>query len=256
MKPIVVATWNIHGGVGIDGRRDPKRIADVLAEMDADVVALQEFAAPRGALEDFRAALESQLAMRAYVGVTFRTQRREFGNAVLCRWPIRDAACIDLSFAAREPRNALELTLDVDSMPLRVIATHLGLGAAERRAQAARLASRLAGNGTPTVLLGDFNEPRLQGTLAALRPRVEFAATPATFPSLCPLLRLDRIFPTPPLRASLRVRRDRCSRVASDHLPLLADVDIAAIAAAAERTAATQPRRARMQARSDEEAAS
>ena len=226
MKRLVAATWNIHGGVGIDGRRRPERIVDALARMRADVVALQEFVAPRGGLDDFCALLESRLAMRAHVGVTVRTQRREFGNVVLSRWPILDAQRIDLSFAAREPRNALELMLDVDGTALRVIATHLGLGIAERRAQVARLASRLDETDLPTILLGDFNEPKWHGTLAALRPHVGFAATPATFPSPCPLLRLDRIFVTKGMAASVRTQRDWRSRVASDHLPLLADVDV------------------------------
>lgn len=252
VKRLVVATWNIHGGVGIDGRRDPARIADVLAQMDADVIALQEFAAPRGGLDDFRASLESHLAMRAQVSVTFRTERREFGNAVLSRLPVRDTAGIDLAFGTREPRNAIELTVDAGGAPLRVLATHLGLSAAERHAQVARLANRLAETEVPTILLGDFNEPRRCGSLAGLRPQIEWAETPTTFPSLCPLLRLDRIFVTAPLRAMLRVQRDSRSRIASDHLPLLADIEIIGPV----RTASTQPSRIRMREGSDEEAAS
>ena len=105
----------------------------------------------------------------------------------------------------------------------------------------------------PTILLGDFNEPRRSGSLAGLRPHVEFGATPATFPSPCPLLRLDRIFVTPTLRATLRVQRDRRSRVASDHLPLLADVELAGHAARQGRTASTQPARITMRSGPDEE---
>lgn len=255
MKTITVATWNIHGGVGLDGRRKPARIADGLAQMNADVIALQEFAAPRGALEEFRAELESRLAMRACVGVTFRTQRRDFGNALLSRWPILDSRCIDLSFGAREPRNAIEMTIDVRGSRLRVIATHLGLAAAERRAQVALLVDRFSETSVPTILLGDFNEAKGHGTLAALAPHVAFTETPPTFPSWYPLLRLDRIFATLPLRASLRAQRDRRSRIASDHLPLLADIDIAALAGW-DRTASTQSSRITMQAgsRSEEEA--
>jgi len=255
MKRLVVATWNIHGCVGIDRRRDPARIADALARMRADVVALQEFAAPRGGLDELRLRLESRLGMRAYSATTFRTERREFGNAVLSRWPIVDARCVDLSFAAREPRNAIELVLDVEGATLRVIATHLGLGAAERRAQVARLATRLAETDVPTILLGDFNEPRRRGSLAGLQSCVELSATPATFPSWCPLLRLDRVFSTAPLRAILRVQRDRDSRLASDHLPLLADIGFPEAVGEPTRTAATQRARSRISAGSDEEAA-
>lgn len=226
MKRIVVATWNIHGAVGVDGRRVPARIADVLARTGADVIALQEFSSPVGARADLRAVLESRLAMHARVAVTFRDARREFGNALLSRWPLLEADDIDLSFGTREPRNAIEAMLAVEGAPLRIIATHLGLGAFERRAQAARLAGRLAERNIATILLGDFNEPRRSGSLAALRPHVAFGKPLATFPSVCPLLGLDRIFVTPPLRATLRVLRDRRSRIASDHLPLIADVEI------------------------------
>ena len=252
MKPITVATWNIHGAVGLDGRRKPARIVDVLVQMDADVIAMQECAAPLGAFDDFLAELEQRLAMRVCAGATFRTRRREFGNVVLSRWPIRDSRCIDLSFSTREPRNAIEMTIDVEGAPLRIIATHLGLAAAERRVQVARLADRLAETSVPTILLGDFNESKQHGTLAAWAPHVEFVATPPTFPSWCPLLRLDRIFVTPPLRASVSVQRDRRSRIASDHLPLLADIDVAAL----DRTASTQSSRITMRAgsRSEEEA--
>ena len=228
VKRIVVATWNIHGAIGVDRRRRPARIVDVLGRMEADFIALQEFAAPVGAFDDFRELLESHLAMYAYVGVTFRTKHRAFGNAVLSRWPILAAKCIDLSFKSREPRNAIDLRADVAGAPLRIMATHFGLAGAERRAQTERLARELAQTDVPTVLLGDFNEPRRRGSLSALQPHVELAETPSTFPSLCPLLRLDRIFATRPLRTSLRVQRDRCSRIASDHLPLLADIDMTA----------------------------
>jgi endonuclease/exonuclease/phosphatase family metal-dependent hydrolase len=144
------------------------------------------------------------------------------------------------------------MTIGIGGAPLRVIATHLGLAAAERRAQVARLADRLAETGVPTILLGDFNESKQRGTLAAWTPHVEFVTTPPTFPSWCPLLRLDRIFAMQPLRASVRVQRDRRSRIASDHLPLLADIDVAAL----DRTAATQSSRITMRAgsRSEEEA--
>lgn len=256
MNRLTVATWNIHGAVGIDGRRMPERVADVLARMDADLIALQEVVVLRGSLDDFCAALASHLAMRVHASVTFRKKHGDFGNALLSRWPMTDASSIDLSFASREPRNAIRSTIDLNGVPLRVIATHLGLAVAERRAQVVRLASELAQTSVPTILLGDFNESKLHGALAALQSHVEFAATPATFPSLCPLLRLDRILVTQPLRASLRVQRDWRSWIASDHLPLLADIDIASLANASSRTASTQHSPATMRSGSDEESAS
>jgi endonuclease/exonuclease/phosphatase family metal-dependent hydrolase len=83
------------------------RIVGVLVQMDADVIAMQECAAPLGAFDEFRAELEQRLAMRVCAGVTFRTRHREFGNVVLSRRPILDAQCIDLSYgtASRATRS-------------------------------------------------------------------------------------------------------------------------------------------------------
>jgi len=221
-----VATWNIHAGVGLDGRFAPGRVARVLGEIDADLVALQEFGSRRGF--DLLAHLEQAAAARGIAMPTFSKHGCDFGNVVLSRLDVLSSACIDLACGGREPRNAVDLVVDAGGgQPLRVLATHLGLRRAERGEQFARLdmALRDAAH-LPTVLLGDFNEWRL-------RVPSRFAAggacrrVPATFPAPLPLAALDRILVAPgDALVELSVHRSRTARVASDHLPLVATLDL------------------------------
>lgn len=218
-----VATWNMHGGVGLDGRFAPFRIARVLGELDADVVAVQEFGSRRGF--DMLACLERAARARGTVMPTFRQRGCDFGNVVLSRLEVLTSACIDLACGGREPRNAVDLVLAAGGQPLRVVATHLGLRASERRRQLARLAAALQpAQAAATVLLGDFNDWR-RGVPVELAGVFEALTAPPTFPSPCPLAALDRIWVEPrAAQVSLEVHRSRTARVASDHLPLVVTI--------------------------------
>ena len=141
-----VATYNVHACVGTDGRHDPDRVAAVVGELDADVVALQEFTYPASVAIESRVAVEL-VALDRYqcaLGPTRQVATRCFGNALLARHPIVDVHRIDLSMDRREPRGALATTIDVDGIPVHLLATHLGLRVGERRFQvtAASVVSR------------------------------------------------------------------------------------------------------------------
>ena len=225
---LVVATYNIHRAIGRDGVFDPDRVAGVLAEVDADVIALQEVqtgATGRNLLQLFR----DRLGAEAVHGVTMLRRDAEFGNALLTRHRVVSAERLDLSVARREPRGALDVVLDCRGRPLRVLATHLGLWPYERRRQVKQLLAAL-GDETwlPTVLMGDLNEWFLWG-----RPlrwlHVQFRRTPAppTFPSPLPVFALDRLWVRP--RAALQrldVHATPLARMASDHLPLVATLSL------------------------------
>jgi endonuclease/exonuclease/phosphatase family metal-dependent hydrolase len=227
MTRLRVATWNMHGGVGLDGRFAPERIARVIGELDADVIALQEFGSRQPAF-DMRAHLERAGSARAIVMPTFQQYGSDFGNAVLTRWPVSDVGCHALGVERRESRNAIDLVVDHGSGTLRVITSHLGLRAAERRVQIARLHALLD---TPltqaTILLGDFNEWRPRSGLREFGRHFGPSPAPATFPSPCPIVALDRIW-VAPARAcvDLRVHKSRAARIASDHLPLIATLEL------------------------------
>lgn len=224
--PLTVATWNIHAGVGIDHHFSPARIALVLREMDADIVALQEV--PLGGerwpnlLHDLAHATRSV----GVEGFTFSVGGRRFGNAILSRYPVLDTRRIDISFGAHEPRGALDADIYCHGHRLRVIATHLGLRAAERRAQVARLLQAFDTSVMPVLLMGDVNEWFVWGrTLRRLISHFQPAPAPATFPSCLPLLALDRIWIRPRHRlVCVRVHGSPAARLASDHRPLVATI--------------------------------
>jgi endonuclease/exonuclease/phosphatase family metal-dependent hydrolase len=224
---MIVATYNVHRCVGTDRRRLPSRIAAVLGELGADLIALQEVDALgiRESGDDQFEFFARATGLNAVVGVTIERERGRYGNLLLARHPLRDVTHIDLSLPRREPRGAIEALVDGPSGPLRVIAAHLGLDPRERRVQAQRLGRRIADGGEqiPVVLLGDLNSISAT-SLAPLR--VWMTARPSsrrTYPSRRPILPLDRIWTRPgSLVAELHVHRSPLARIASDHLPLRA----------------------------------
>lgn len=227
---LTVATYNIHGCVGNDRRYAPARTAEVLLELKADVIALQEVddRLPRSeGLEQFEYLLQAS-GYQGVAGPTLRDHRGHFGNAVLSRFPIESVRRVDLSVPRFEPRGALDVLLRTPDGGLRVVATHLGLRARERKTQIKRLLEDLhrpQKGRTHSLLLGDFNEwlplegPRLRPIAAQFASRL---AGPS-FPSWRPLFNLDRIYAFPaPDRSETAVHRSETARSASDHLPVKA----------------------------------
>jgi endonuclease/exonuclease/phosphatase family metal-dependent hydrolase len=240
------ASYNIHRCFGTDGHYRPERTVQVIEALDADIVGLQEV--DMRLLVDGRPQLDyfgETLVMHAIPGpnnaggASTTGRRGKFGNALLSRWPVRHVRRIDLSVRHFEPRGALDCRIDVDGTLVRVVVSHLGLNAAERRVQVERLLTALEPHpdDAPLVVMGDFNEWRpIPGALggAALRgldQRFGPSRTPRTFPSRLPILPLDRfwVWPEHGLRR-LAVYTTPLSRITSDHLPLRAEVAWEAVA--------------------------
>ena len=228
MTRLRVATYNLHSGVGVDRRFRPQRIIDVIHELSADIVALQEVLSPvRGV--DVHASLREETGLHLVTLTTMPLAGGTFGNALLSRWPILDLAEHGLTVGTREPRGALDATLGRDARELRVIATHLGLRSAERHEQLSRLLEIVRrGPDLPTVIAGDFNITRARAReLRAHAAQLGKQSALATFPSFAPLLPLDRIFALHGAEiVDVAVHRSRKARVASDHLPLVATIDL------------------------------
>lgn len=230
--PIRVVTYNIHTCVGVDGRYDPGRVVAVLREIDADIACLQEVGARRGIERhsDQWAYLGEATGCRVILGNGIRQHRERFRNAILTHFPILAARSIDLTVVGHEPRGAIDADLLVGNRVLRVIATHFGLRAGERRLQANRLMSLLGEASTAGVreadavlLMGDLNEWRgRSGAIRAFDRRLGPSAAERTFPSWMPVLALDRIYAEgPAVLHEVSVYRSPLARLASDHLPLV-----------------------------------
>ncbi len=227
-----LATYNIHGAIGGDGRFDPARIVAVLGELDADVVALQEVESRRRGV-DVLALLARETGYDAIAGPTIDSARRHYGNALLTRHRCCAVRKLSLDFGRREPRGALDVELACGATPMRVVATHLGLRPAERRAQVKRLLEALAARpaAIPTALMGDLNEWFLWGRpLRWLHAHFGDTHGPATFPAFRPLLALDRIWVEGAAAVTVRAHRSALARIASDHLPAVAEVELPATA--------------------------
>lgn len=223
-----IASWNVHSCVGRDGLHDPARTSAVIAQMDLDMVALQEFRYPGDiALETRTPVVLVELeSYECALGPTFSHSGHCFGNVVLTRHPIRDLQRIDLSQSRREPRGALAVTIDA-GVRVHVVATHLGLKQSERRIQVRRLVEHLDSlTDEIVIVLGDFNDWLPGRSVAHLLDR-RFGRAPRrrTFPSGWPLLSLDRIWVHPRrVLRSLETFSTPQSRRASDHLPVIAEV--------------------------------
>lgn len=226
-KSVTVATWNIHAGIGIDGRYAPSRIVDVLEEIGADIVALQEVASQQEH-EEFLAVLARATGYRIVDGPLRQKRGFDFGNALLSRFPVTSVAHLDLGIDGYEPRGAIDACIDVGCpQPLRVIGTHLGLRPGERREQVKRLLAVVERDVPhPTLLMGDVNEWYLWGRpLKWLHAHFRATPSPPTFPSRRPMFALDRIW-VMPAACLARVSRHASplARIASDHLPLTAQL--------------------------------
>ncbi|MBI4527891.1 MAG: endonuclease/exonuclease/phosphatase family protein [Deltaproteobacteria bacterium] len=233
MQVFCAISYNVHQCVGLDGRRDPARIADIIRESGADIVGLQEVHSVSG---DWREShqmdyLAEETGLQAVPGHTMVRENSNYGNVLLTSRRILNIQWVDLSVPGREPRGAIDADIEIGGETVRVIVTHLGLGPAERRYQARRLLTALAEERTQiVVLLSDINEWLPRGRpLSWLQARLGRTAPLRTFPSFFPLFPLDRIWVHPSqLLVNLSIYQTPLTRIASDHLPLKAVICTAA----------------------------
>ena len=239
-RPLRVASYNVHGCIGTDGVFSPARVARVIAQLDADIVALQEVEDSEHDGQPVSAFLADWLGLHNAGRTSHERHGIDYGNLLLSRvQPLRTLSH-DLAFARREPRAAIEADFDWDGVSVRLLATHFGLSMRERRAQFRTIRSCLeTGASDLTVLCADFNEwlpfsPVHRGLRQLLGP----APAVRTFPSRSALLALDRIYASPVAALqNINAVRTVDTRRASDHLPVVADFDLTGLVAAANRRA-------------------
>jgi endonuclease/exonuclease/phosphatase family metal-dependent hydrolase len=209
----------------MDGRRDVKRIARVLSGLDAQLIGLQEVGTDfeGGEKSGQMEYLAKATGLQAIAGHTIERQTGPYGNVLLTSWQILESRLLDLSVPGREPRGAIDAHLRIGGETVRVIVTHLGLRAAERRYQVRRLLEALSrGQSRFIILLGDINEWVLRSRpLRWLYGRFGRPPAPRTFPSWCPLFALDRIWVLPrEMLLEVHAHATPLTYLASDHLPV------------------------------------
>ncbi|MDW7774659.1 MAG: endonuclease/exonuclease/phosphatase family protein [Desulfobulbaceae bacterium] len=224
-----LATYNIRRCIGSDGQKNPDRISEVLAEINPDILALQEVEYVHTVDDiDFTGKDTSLYKM---LGPTMLLGQSNYGNVLVSRFPPVAIRKINLSYPGRERRGALDVDLDCRGTVVRVIATHLGLRPVERRNQARKLLAVIddpALKRDITILMGDMNEWFLWGRpLRWIHDYFGSSRDVATYPARFPVLALDKIWCHPaPLLIRLRKHRTRLAGIASDHLPLVGYVDL------------------------------
>lgn len=240
-----IVTYNIHRAIGVDRRFRLERVARVLAYYDADVVLLQEVdaGAPRSRELDLGRELAKMLEYPHFaIGHNVSLRKGRYGNATLSRLPIVRERNLDLTIGWRKRRGcqhtSLEWSAGGHTRQLEVFNLHLGLSAMERNQQIQLLGGsrelEQLDLGVPCLVGGDFNDWRALLHPAMTRvlgfrcaTQLEHGALLRTYPSFSPTGALDRFY----YRGGLRlleawISRLAVVRVASDHLPVVADFEL------------------------------
>jgi endonuclease/exonuclease/phosphatase family metal-dependent hydrolase len=225
----------------MDRQRSEARIAEVIAEMSVDIVALQELdlGRRRSAGANQTKMIAEQLGWYSHFHPAMRRDDEHYGNAILSRYEVNVRRALELPgrplFFCRENRAAIEVEIETDLGKVHIINTHFGLGWRERAVQAQLFTSaewRAAiGADTPLILLGDFNSLRgsrpyrtLNRHLRDVRELIEATGSIRTFPTRFPVLAVDHIFVNGAVQPlMLTVHRSPLARIASDHFPLKAE---------------------------------
>lgn len=238
---IRVATYNIHKCKGLDRRTDPARIAKIIAELDADVVAIQEILDVRDGQPKFDQARrigDSLSSYRHCFGANRTLRGGQYGNMTLSRFPVQFCRNYDLTWRHRERRGCLRTDLLIPgSRVLHLFNVHLGTSFVERRHQARMLLSDdvLSHNNWsgPRIVVGDFNEWThglasrvMRENFEEARPK-NFLRLRRTYPGIFPVLHLDHFYYDEHLSLrDARIHGSKSALVASDHLPLVAEFDL------------------------------
>jgi len=245
-KPSVqfrVASYNTHKCRGIHGAFSTDRVIRVIAELDMDILCLQEIVDAPGGTGKFDQANQIAAAfpkLHMAFGKTRPLHGGRYGNMVLSRFPILEAHTHELPKAMREKRGVLHCVIELsEGLRVNIFNVHFGTGYMERRKQVdALIGEEILANpdlSGPRIVIGDFNEwtrgrttKVLQRSFLSHRPRPPFRFE-RTYPGVLPLLSLDHCYYEEPLKLEhTTVWRSRRALVASDHLPLLADFSLEA----------------------------
>lgn len=244
-------TYNVHSCRGLDGRVLPERIARVIEQFNPDLIALQELDVNRRSSKrmDQPHLIAQHLRMECHFQPAIAVEGEHYGIAIMSRYPFKIKKAIDLpscpSFMSGkkfaflkyfyEPRHAIWTSVTINGKEINFVNTHLSLRSKERLEQIKGILGQewlnMDSHKVPTIFCGDFNEgPRARGYQLL---KESFNAVKSTMPNKCsrktffnplPLFEVDHIFYTDSLHVkSANIPNTALTRIASDHLPLIAD---------------------------------
>ncbi len=230
---VTIASYNIRKSVGLDWKRKPQRIYSVIAELDADVVLLQEVDKRFGSREGTlcKDTLFTDLHYRSINIITHPNSHGWYGNVILFRPPLKLLGCQRLDIPTVEPRGAISALLETNNgHVLQVVGTHLSLLKRTRRRQISSIIKQVGeSKNYYTVIGGDFNEARADRWFTD-NPRLanyRLITPGSSFHTVKPLRALDRFI----VGKNITVKHSavHCSprtRKASDHLPVTIKLDL------------------------------
>lgn len=227
-----IGSYNIQKSIGVDARRRPERTLKVIAEMDCDVIALQEADKRFGPREStLRPDLIAELTDYKPVPLAIREGSIGWhGNAILVRRTVSILDFKRLELPTLEPRGAVVAELKVEGQLIRIAAMHLSLVNTFRKRQIASVMNQLHAHAydLPTILVGDLNEWwDTARSLKLFNPRYEVTTPGRSYPSPMPVASLDRIITSPEFTVQAAgVHRSETARIASDHLPVWASLSL------------------------------
>jgi len=233
-------SYNIHRAIGVDRRFRLDRILSVIRHHDPDILLLQEVdvGAPRSRRLDLAREIAGACGYpHLAVGLNVRLAQGMYGNATVSRFPIEAHRNIDLTIGSRKKRGCLFTKINVHGRKLAVFNLHLGLSFKERPRQVGIVARspefQTLAPSEPCIVAGDFNDwwtrlapmfTEILGFTCATNKKRGYQNATLTYPSFSPTSGLDKIF----VRGLVVLEQPRCrlavARVASDHLPVLAEL--------------------------------
>jgi endonuclease/exonuclease/phosphatase family metal-dependent hydrolase len=241
-RTLKIMTYNVHGCLGMDGKVSTARIARVIAQYEPDVVALQECYGESRGLQLRAVVKELQTVYHFPSNMYF--EQDDFGNAILSVHPMQQIKAVAIPTLSGKPieiRGAQWMKVTLEGKDINLVNTHFGLFSLERQRQAEALLGEewLGGKNClgPVLLLGDFNAFPSSTVFRTLSAKYKCAQENTeghkqrnTFPGRYPVSRIDHIFYSPEFEPiKVEVPRSHLARLASDHLPLIAEVKFGAI---------------------------
>ena len=232
---VAVLTYNIYHGEDANGNSNLDAVAQIINSLEPDFVALQEVdnKTTRAKGLDLTAELSKRTGMQGVFGKAMDYAGGGYGEAVLSRHPILDTKNNPLPHTPKaEPRAALEVHIELPTgEKIIFVGTHLDhlRDQNNRMMQARRIKELYEDCGLPVILAGDLNAVPGSDPINLLSQEWSYVGQndpKPTAPSVRPRRKIDYIMYKPEARWRILETRVIDEKVASDHCPVFAVLEL------------------------------